>query len=117
MSNFASDRASRGRPHERLRIVVAAADIVLNRSYQFADAAEGSSPGALVGDFREKAFHQVQPGSPRRGEVAVITGMRRKPGLHRRMAVGAVVVQDEMDAQPAGCAALDTLQKTQKLPM
>src|SRR5215469_2766385 len=117
MSNFASNGASRGRPHEGLRIVVAAADVVANRSYQFADAAEGSAPDVLVGDFREEAFHQVQPRSSRRGEVAVIAGMLCKPGIYRGMGVGAIVVQDEMDHESAGCAALDTLQKAQKLLM
>src|SRR5215469_492325 len=116
MSNFASNGASRGRPHEGLRIVVAAADVVANRSYQFADAAEGSATDALVGDFREEAFHQVQPRSSRRGEVAVIAGMLCKPGIYRGMGVGAIVVQDEMDHESAGCAALDTAPESAETP-
>src|SRR5207237_9292443 len=55
--------------------------------------------------------------SPGGREVPVITGMRPKPGLHRRMGVGAIVVQDQMDGQSTGCAALDSPKETQKLLM
>src|SRR2546430_7710997 len=117
MSNLASNGASRGRPHERARTVVAPADVIADGAYQLANAAEGSAPDALVGDFREEAFHQIQPRSPGGREVPVITGMRPKPGLHRRMGVGAIVVQDQMDGQSTGCAALDSPKETQKLLM
>jgi hypothetical protein len=63
--------------------VVAPADLVADGSYQLADAAEGSSPDTLVGDFSEEAFHQIQPGSTGRCEVPVIAGVGGKPGLHR----------------------------------
>ena len=73
--------------------MVASADIVADGSYQFPDAAEGSSPDTLVGDFSEEAFHQIQPGSTGGREVPVIAGACRKPCLHRRMGVGGIVVE------------------------
>src|ERR1035437_9125827 len=77
--------------------------------------AEGSAPDTLVGNLREEAFHQVQPGSTRGREVSVIAGVCGKPCLHRRMGVGGIVVEDEMNRQSAWRAALDPLQKAQKL--
>ena len=97
--------------------MVAAADVVADGSCQLANAAEGSSPDTLVGDFREEAFHQIQPGSAGRGEVPVIAGVGSKPGLHRWMGMGAIVIEDQMNRQSAGCGALDPLQKAQKLLM
>src|SRR5215471_16796740 len=91
MPNLACNRASRGRPYERSRVGVAAADVVANRPFQFTDAAESSPPDALVGNFREETLHQIQPRSAGGREVPVITRMRRKPRLHHRMSVGAVV--------------------------
>src|SRR5690348_10849478 len=117
MSNLAGDRAGRSSTYERLRTVVAPPDVVADRSNQLADTAEGSSPDTIVGDFREVKFYQIQPGSAGRGEVSVIAGVRSKPGFHRRMGVGAIVVEDQMDRQPAGCGALDALQKAQELLM
>jgi hypothetical protein len=87
MSNLGCNETRRGSPHERLRTVVAPADIVADGSYQLAEAAEGSSPDTLVGDFSEEAFHQIQPGSAGRCEVPVIAGVGGKPGLHRGMGV------------------------------
>ena len=97
--------------------MVAPADVVEDSSYQLADTAEGSSPDTLVGNFREEAFHQIQPGSAGGREVPVIAGVCRKPSLHRRMGVGAIVVEDQMNRQSAGRGALDPLQKAQKLLM
>src|ERR1700747_1267036 len=117
MFNLARNRASRGRPHKRLRAMVALADVITDRSYQLSHATEGPSADALVGDFRKKAFHQIQPRSPSRSEVPMIPGVRGKPGLHRRMRVRTIIIQNQMDHQSAWCAALDPLEKTQKLLM
>lgn len=94
--------------------MVAAADVVSDRPYQFADAAEGSAPDPLVGDFSEEAFHEIQPGSAGGREVLMIVGIRPKLGLHRRISVGAIVVQDEMDRHPPWNAVFDALEKPQK---
>jgi len=80
--------------------------IVADRSYQLADTAGGSSPDTLVGDFREEAFHQIQPGGAGRREVPVIAGKRDKPSSTAGW-LGAMVVGDQMDRQSAGCGALD----------
>ncbi len=117
MPNLARNRAGRGCPHERCGMVVPVADVVADRPHQFPDTAERSSPDALVGDFCEETLHQVQPRSPRGREVPVIAGMGGEPGFHGGMAMGAIVVQDEVDDQPARDAALNPLQKAQKLLM
>jgi hypothetical protein len=59
MPNLACNRASRGRPNEWLGMMIAAADVITDCPYQLADAAERSSPDALVGDFCEETLHQV----------------------------------------------------------
>ena len=85
------------------------ADVVQDGSHQLAHTAEGSAPDTLVGDLSKEAFHQVQPGSIGGREVPVIAGVCRKPFLRRRMGVGGIVVEDEMDRQPARRVALDPL--------
>jgi len=117
MPNFASNRVRRGRPDKGLRAVVALTYVISNRSYQLTDAAEGSSPDAFVGDFREEAFHQIQPGSAGGSEMPVITGVLGKPSLHLGMGMGAIVIEDEVNRQLARGAALDAVQKAQKLLM
>ncbi len=94
-----------------LRTVVAATDVIEDGSHQLPDTAEGSSPDTLVSNLREEAFHQIEPGSARGREVPVIPGVCGKPGLHRRMGVGGIVVEDEMNCQPTWRAALDPRQK------
>src|SRR5215469_5327211 len=115
MSHLACYRASRRSPHEGLGVMIAVAGVFADRAHQLADAAEGSWPDALVCDFREKAFHQVQARSSRGGEVPVIAGVSSEPGFHGRMRVGTVIIKNAMDIQPTRGAALDVLQKTQKL--
>jgi hypothetical protein len=78
-------------------MMVAAADVISDGPHQLADVAEGSTADALVGDLREESFHQIKPRSTRGSEVAVIARMLGKPGLYRRMGVGAIVVQYQMD--------------------
>src|ERR1700687_4854649 len=115
MSNLASNRARGSSPDEGSGTAIAAADIVEDGSNQFAHAPEGSPPDALVGNLGEEAFHQVQPRSAGGGEVPVIAGVCRKPCFDGRMSVRGIVVQDQVNCQPTGRAALDALQKAQKL--
>src|ERR1700675_3608515 len=117
MFNLASNRARRGGPDEGLRTAIAAADVVADLSNQFAHAAEGSSPDAFVGNLGEEAFHKIQPGGTRGREVPVIAGVGCKPGLDRRMGVGGIVVENQMNRQAARRTTLDSLHKAQKLLM
>jgi len=109
MPNLASDGARGGSPDEGSGSVVATADVVQDSSDQFAHAAEGSSPDTFVSNLGEEAFHQVQPRSTGGREVPVIVGVCRKPGLHGRMGMRGIVVEDQMNRKPTRSAALDPL--------
>ena len=78
-------------------------------------AVEAVAPDALVGDVVEEALDHVQPRCAGRGEVHDEARMPVQPLVHVGMAVCGVVVDDQMQAQMPGRAALDELQELELL--
>jgi len=78
---------------------------------QFRDAVENTPPQAFLGDVPEPAFHQVQPGAARRGEVDVKPRMSLEPTPDPRMLVGGIVVDDQMQIEVGGSLGIDQRQK------
>jgi hypothetical protein len=60
-------------------------------------------------------LHQVDPAGAGRREVQVEPGVAQQPLLDRRSLVGAVVVADQVQVQPAGDGGVDELEETQEL--
>ena len=58
-----------------------------------------AAPNLLVGEFREPAFNEIDPGSTGRSEVQVIAGSLGQPTLDGRSLVGGVVVEDDVNVQ------------------
>src|SRR5262249_57373906 len=97
MLDLAQDSGGRRGPDERARVLVVISHIGTNRGDERWDAAEGAAPDPFARDLGEEAFDEIQPGGPRGSEVEVKPRVIDHPRLHRRMLVGAVVVQNEMD--------------------
>jgi len=79
------------------------------------DAVKHAATNPLLGDFPKPTFHQVQPGSTRRGEVQLETWPFIQPSLDGGMGMGAVVVQDKVQWQRVGKSAVQLPQKGQEL--
>src|SRR6266849_7310976 len=68
-----------------------------------------------VSSRNQPALHQIQPRRRRRDEVQVEPGVLGKPGHNIFVAVGAVVVDDEVDAETLGHLLVDAAQEAQEL--
>src|SRR2546427_729995 len=104
MLDLSQDVGCRSRPDEWTGVVVVLSNVLINGLRQLCHAAEGSPTDALASDLGKPALHQVQPGSPRGGEVQVIAGMSCEPGLYLEIGMGAVVVEDHMNVPGAAGA-------------
>src|SRR5262249_28654782 len=90
-------------------------DVAANGGDQGRHAVEGPPAQALAGDLGEEALDEIQPGSASRGEVEMKARVRGEPCLHRRMLVGAVVIENEMDILAPRGLPIDSVQEYQEL--
>src|SRR5262245_31011384 len=91
------------------------ADVAATRGDQSRHTAERAPSQTLAGDLGEEAFDEIQPGRPRRCEMKVEPRMLREPGLHRRMLVRPIVIENEMNVAPPRGLSIDRVQEGQKL--
>ena len=57
------------RPGRRLRVLVAAIEILLNGNLELVDACNGETPNLTGREFAEQALHLIQPRGRRGNEV------------------------------------------------
>src|SRR3990172_1182196 len=115
MTDFCHDFGSCCRPDEGTGIPVVLMQIVVNGTVQFGHTSEGSAANALAGDLRKPALHQLEPRSPRGGEMQMVTGVSREPCLHLGVRVRPVIVEDHMNVSTRGCGPLNPPQELQEL--
>src|SRR5258705_4910688 len=111
MLDLAEDCRRWRRPDEGTGVFVVFADVGTNRGDESRHTAEGAAPDAFARDLGEEALDEVQPRGPGRGEVEVKAWVLAHPGLHGRMLVRTVVVQNEMNVPPPGCLPIDLVQE------
>ena len=111
------DALDRGGPDEGLTVLVVLSDKVINLANKVFDAAEGAMANGLLGDQLKEALHLIEPGAIGWDEGEVPAGMSRKPGLHARVRVRAVVVDDHMDVELLRNALVDASQEREELRM
>jgi peptide/nickel transport system permease protein len=87
------------------------ANVGPNRRDKGRHAAKGAPAETLAGDLGEEALEEIQPGRSGRGEMEMNPRVRQEPGLHRRMLVGAVVVENEMEVLAARGLPIDDVQE------
>lgn len=83
-------------PYKYFRVPVVTVHIVFDGGDQCRDVRKAAPANALVCDFAEPPFHQVQPGTRSRNEVLMEPWMPPEPGFHTGMLVGFIVVHDQM---------------------
>ena|SRR5215467_426964 len=115
MFDLAQDGRSGGGPDEGFGLFVMFANVVIDGLDQLGDTAEGATADSLAGNFGKPAFDQVEPRTAGGSEVQMVAGMGRKPLDDRRMFMGAVIVEDQVDGQALGCLAVDFLQESEEL--
>src|SRR5438552_17293182 len=115
MLDLTQDRGRRRRPDEWTRMGVVVPYVRANRGDEGGDAAEGPAPDSFARDLGEEALDEVQPRRPGGGEVEVKPRVLAHPGLHGRVRVRAVVVQDEMDVPTARRLPIDLVQEDEEL--
>src|SRR5665213_1600480 len=77
----------------------------------------GNTPRRIALSVRsaEPALDKVEPRTQGGREVEMEARMLGQPGLHVRVGVSAVVVDDQMHIEPSGHVAVDGLQEDQEL--
>src|SRR3989454_2303211 len=115
MPDLAQDPRGGGRPDKGTRVLIVLAKVLTNGSNEFSHAAKRSTPYALACDFREPAFHQVQPRGARGDEMKMVARALSEPLLHLGMLVRPVVVHDQMNVPPTRGLPIDALHEVQKL--
>jgi len=96
-------------------ILIVIRQIFLNRSDQGRYAREAASAKALLAEFAEPAFNQIQPGAGCRSEVQLKTRMPIKPGFYVGMFVRAIIIHDQMEIEFGRSFAVDSLKESQEL--
>src|SRR2546425_13247854 len=111
MLDLAKDRRRCRRPDERAGMLVVFAHVGTNGGEEGGHAAEGATPDPFSRDLSKETLDEIQPRGPRGREVEMKPRMVDHPGLHSRMLVRAVVVQDEMDVPPGRRLPSDLVQE------
>jgi hypothetical protein len=71
-------------------------DVLFDGSYRFLDRTKAATSDTLLGQITKATFDQVQPRAGSRGEVKMEARTTSEPGVHPRVFVGAVVVDDQV---------------------
>jgi hypothetical protein len=120
VSRAAKLRENRGsfrHPGKGRGAAVPVTNVIEHGSFEFRDSVKGAATNALLGDFREEPFDQVQPGSAGRSEVQVISWASLKPSADGFMRVGPIIIQNDVDHQFLRDSPVDAAQEPKKLLM
>ena len=86
-----------GGPDEGFGIVVGLGDEAVDGDMQVVDGAKDTAFQPPAGELGKEAFNCVQPGCRGRRKVERPARMAFEPGLHFRMFVGRIVVENCVD--------------------
>src|SRR5438876_3059815 len=114
---FLDDLLHRGRPDERLWVLVPRCQKLIDRSLQVRHAHKATASDGLVCQFSEPALDQVQPARAGRDEVANEAWMLFQPSLHVRLFMSSIVVHDQMELESRGKLPIQPAQESQPLLM
>jgi hypothetical protein len=91
------DRVCRGRPRERLWLLVVIVRVVTDRLLEGGDAMEGASANPPRRDLGEESLDLGEPDGARRREVDVVFRVALEPPSHSGSRVRGVVVHHEVN--------------------
>ena len=114
-SNAGQDLISGSGPDKWLGIFVVDFNELANRRFEILHAAKHAAPNPFVGEFREPALDQVDPGTIRGCEVNVKVWALGEPVPDDRGFVRAVVVDNQMSIETGRHLSFDQVQELAKL--
>lgn len=91
--------------------------VLLDSGNKLAHIPKTSPANALVGEFAEPPFHQIQPRTRRWGKVERAPWMPTEPGFYPGMLVGSIVVNDEMQVDLRRGLGVDRFEETDEFLM
>src|SRR4051812_32710419 len=86
-------------------------DVLADSRLQLFHTSEDAAANALVGDFGEPAFHQIDPGAVSGGEMEVKARPFGKPLPDDRSLMRSLVVQHDRNIEFGGHVGLDSVEK------
>ena len=72
-------------------------DVVSDRLFEVGDAGENTAPNGSTFEGGEPGLDGVEPGSARRREMEVESGIRLQPCLHLFGRVSGTIVEDDVN--------------------
>jgi hypothetical protein len=93
---FGNDEIDRGSPNKRFRLFVPCAKELVGGGDEIINAEETITANALVGEFGESTFNQVQPAAAYGHLVDYKAAMFPQPGFDFGSAMRSVVVRDNV---------------------
>ena len=82
-------------------------DIGEDALFENFNAGEDSAPELIFGQVAKESLDHVEPAAAGRREVKMKALVALCPALHRRMFMGGVVVDDQVELFVGGCLAID----------
>jgi hypothetical protein len=115
--HFFENALDAGGPDEGSGPGVPGIEEIEDGALQLGHAAKGAAAHRLLFEFGEPAFDQVEPTGTGGNEVEHEAGMTLQPAPHPSVAVGAVVVEDQVQDLVAGKLVVESPQELQELLM
>lgn len=116
-SDLIEDAFDAGSPDEGRGVGVPRREELGDGALKIAHTVEDAAANGLLAEFGKPTFDQVEPARTGWNEVQHEPGMMGQPALHARVAVRAVVVEDQMQGRATGELSVEPLEKLQELLM
>jgi hypothetical protein len=82
-------------------------DIGKDALFESFNAGEDSAPELIFGLVAKESFDHVEPAAAGRREVKMKALVALSPALHRRVFMGRIVIDDQVELFVGGCLAID----------
>ena len=102
-------------PYEGIRVMIVDLQVVPDRGFEFAGAAEGAAANSLVGQRPEPALDQINPGGAGGSEVHLEARPLGQPVADKRGLVGSVIVHNQVDRERLGDIGVDGVEEFTEL--
>src|SRR5438552_12266808 len=100
-----------------LSVIVKLLDISENAFLESFDAGNDAAPELILGQVVEESFDHVEPTAAGGREVEMRALVARRPAQNRRVFVGGIVVDDQVELFVGGRLAIDETQELQPFLM
>ena len=109
------DLVGRSGPLERLGLLIAPVDPLVDVAFEGGDARVDAAPELLGRQLRKDPFDEIEPGGAGGREVQKEARSLGQPAVDQGRLVSSVVVQDEVDVDIGGNATFDLVEEASEL--